>query len=271
MPTLALNNTELYFRDDGPKTAPPILLLHSLFFDSRMFEFQIAHFSDRFRVIAPDQRGHGQSPHPKDGRYDMDTLTDDVIALIQELKLGPVHVVGNSMGGFIAIRLAARHRDHVRSLSVVGSSADKEHKIEEYRPLVQALKENGGAPVIEPLMYTMFGDTTLADPSRAELRRLWRDRMSGLPKTIGYAAEAVVERSSVVDELRDIVAPVLAIAAREDHAYAVDLSEQIARETARGSFLVVEKAGHSTCLEAPHEVNSALSKHFASADLVQTV
>ena len=106
------------------------VLSHSLFFDHRMFEAQLKEFSLNwsYRVIAYDHRGHGLSANAADGRYDMDTMAADVVALIEHLNLGRVHIVGNSMGGFIALRLAARRPDLVRSAAVLGSSAEPEAK-----------------------------------------------------------------------------------------------------------------------------------------------
>lgn len=266
MPAIQVNGVEIAYQDVGPRDAPAILLSHSLFFDHRMFAHQIEHFSKSYRVVAYDQRGHGDSPHPSNGRYDMDTLTQDAVGLIEKLGLGATHVVGNSMGGFIALRLGARHPELVRSVTTVGSSADKENKVDEYRPLVQALKQYGAAPVIDPLMYTMFGDSTLSDPVQHSLCATWRARMEVLPPTIGLAAEAVVERKGVVDELIRIQSPVLAIAGEEDHAYTIALSEQIANMAKNGVCVVVERAGHSASLEAPVQVNRALATHFERAD-----
>ena len=266
MPLIELNGVQIAYEDTGPRGAQAVLLAHSLFFDHRMFEHQVARFSDRYRVVAYDQRGHGATPHPKNGQYGMDALTDDAAALIENLGLGPVHMVGNSMGGFVALRLGARHPELVRSLTTVGSSADKEHKVDQYRPLLEILNEHGAAPIVEPLMYTMFGDTTLAAPSQAELRETWRSRMAALPRAIGAAAKAVVERASVTDELHLIKAPVLAIAGAQDHAYGVDLSEQIARLSPSGQCIVIDAAGHSASLEAPDPVNRALAAHFERAE-----
>lgn len=266
MPLIQLNGVEIAYQDAGPRDAQAIVLAHSLFFDHRMFEHQVAHFSDRYRLIAYDQRGHGASPHPQDGEYGMDALAEDAAALIENLGLGPVHMVGNSMGGFVALRLGARHPELVRSVAAVCSSADKEHRVDEFRPLVGALKEHGAAPVIDALMYTMFGDTTLAAASQASLRETWRGRMAALSRTIGAAAEAVVERQGVTNELQLIKVPVLAIAGAEDHAYSVDLSVQIARLSVHGQCLVVDGAGHSASLEAAGAVNGALAAHFARAE-----
>ncbi len=266
MPAIQVNNTTLSYQDLGPRDAPAILFSHSLFFDSRMFEHQMKAFSERYRVVSYDHRGHGDSPPPKDARFDMDTLTADAAALIKALGLGAVHVVGNSMGGFVALRLGARHPELVRSVTAVGSSADPEHRAQEYRPLVDTLKRHGAAPVIDTLMYVMFGDATLADPAQAAMCQTWRQRMAALAPHIGDAAQAVVDRLGVNDELPRITAPVLAIAGAQDHAYTVELSQRIAQLSARGRCAVIDSAGHSTCLEAPQPVNRALGAHFEHAD-----
>ena len=266
MPMIELNGVEIAYQDTGPHGAQAILLAHSLFFDHRMFEHQVERFSEHYRVIAYDQRSHGFTSNPKNGEYGMDALADDAAALIKSLELGPVHMVGNSVGGFVALRLAARYPELVRSVTTVGSSADKEHNTEQYRPLVQALKDHGTGAVMDQLMYTMFGDTTLAAESQATLRSTWRSRMGALPHEIGAAAEAVVERQSVLDELHLIKAPVLAIAGEEDHAYSIDLSEQIAEGLQNGQCIVIKAAGHSASLEAPEPVNAALEAHFKRAE-----
>lgn len=266
MPRVNVNNTELYYEESGDKTAPAILLAHSLFLDHKMFEHQIAAFSRSYRVVAYDQRGHGRSPHPYDGDYDMDRLSEDSAELIKRLGLGPAHLVGNSMGGFVAIRLAARRPELVRSVAVLGSSSEHEHKAQEFRPLVEALKANGGAAVVDSLMYIMFGDTSLSDPAKAGLRSRWRAHLAALPRTIGDAAHAVVERRGVIDELRDVVMPIVAIAGAEDHAYSVALSKNIAEAAPDGSYVVVESTGHSVALESPVPVNVHLLAHFRRAD-----
>lgn len=65
----------------------------------------MAFFKRRYRVITYDHRGQGKSSVPKTG-YDMDSLYEDVVLLIEQLKLGSVHFAGLSMGGFVGMRLA---------------------------------------------------------------------------------------------------------------------------------------------------------------------
>jgi 3-oxoadipate enol-lactonase len=270
MPTVKVDGIDLFYEERGSKTAPAVVLAHSLFFDRRMFEHQLESLSDRYHVVAYDQRGHGRSPCPDDGDYEMDTLASDAAGLIEALDLGPAHFAGNSMGGFLALRLAARRPDLIRSATALGSSAEHEHKAEEFRPLVQALKAHGGRPLIDTLMHIMFGDQTLADPGKAEVCALWRAHMAALPNTIGDAAHAVVERRGVIDEIRRAQRPILAIAGGEDHAYSIALSENMAKAAPDGRCVVVGGAGHSVALEAPEEVNAHLRTHFERADQILT-
>ncbi len=268
MPKIEVNGIELFYRERGPKGAPPVVLAHSLFFDHRMFGHQLEKLSDRYRVVAYDHRGHGSSACPADGDYDMDTLANDAAGLIEALDLGPVHFAGNSMGGFLALRLAVRRPDLIRSATALGSSAEHEHRAEEFRPLVQALKAHGGGPVIDPIMHIMFGDQTLADPNKAQMRDFWRAHIAALPSSIGEAAHAVVERRGVIDEMHRSRRPILAIAGGEDHAYSVALSENMAKVAPDGRCVVVAGAGHSVALEAAEEVNAHLLEHFERADLL---
>ena len=89
-----------------------------------MFAAQVAEFSKQYRVIAYDHRGQGSSE--VGGPYDMDTVAADAAELIRTLVGGPVHFIGLSMGGFVGMRLAARHPELVKSLVLLETSANAE-------------------------------------------------------------------------------------------------------------------------------------------------
>jgi pimeloyl-ACP methyl ester carboxylesterase len=117
MATIAVNGTTINYVDEGPRDAPALVFAHSMFFDHRMFAAQAAELSTHHRVIRYDLRGQGDSQrHPREA-LDFDTQTEDARQLIAELALRDVTFVGNSMGGFIGLRLAARHPDLLRSLA----------------------------------------------------------------------------------------------------------------------------------------------------------
>src|SRR5260221_321011 len=124
MPGMNINGAELFYEESGrgPET---IVFSHGLMMDHTMFEDQRRAFENQYRVIAWDHRGQGQSQDTGSG-YDMDSLTEDAAALIRALKAGPCHFAGLSMGGFVGLRLAARHPELMRTLTVMNTAANSE-------------------------------------------------------------------------------------------------------------------------------------------------
>src|SRR5215470_17391800 len=125
MPTVEANGVKLYYEDTGDKSKETIVFSHGLLFSCRMFDAQVAAFNDRYRCIAYDHRGQGQSEVARDG-YDMETVYEDGAALIKALDCAPCHFVGLSMGGFVGMRIAARQPQLLKSLILLETSADPE-------------------------------------------------------------------------------------------------------------------------------------------------
>src|SRR6478609_9264173 len=166
MPMIELNGTTVHYKDDGPRDAHVVVMSPSMFFDVRMFAAQAAALSDRFRVVRYDHRGQGESARAPREQLDMDTLAEDAAALIEALDLAPCTFVGNSMGGFVGLRLAARRPDLIASAVLMGTSADVEEQANEMDGLVEVLAEQGMEPVLDGVLHFMMGDTTLTDPAR---------------------------------------------------------------------------------------------------------
>lgn len=104
----------LAFRESGDPGAPPLVLLHGLTSDGTAWDEVAAHFAGSHRVLVPDLRGHGRSPHP--GTYSFELMRDDVLAFVDERGLPRATFIGHSLGGVVAYLLAARHQGRVTSL-----------------------------------------------------------------------------------------------------------------------------------------------------------
>ncbi|MBE1532668.1 alpha/beta fold hydrolase [Actinomadura algeriensis] len=112
----------LAWLDGGPDGGTPVLALHGHFGRARCFAPLAARLAPGYRVIALEQRGHGHSDRA-DG-YGPDEYVEDAAAFLRGRGLGPVVVLGHSMGGVVAFRLAARHPELVRALIVEEGGAD---------------------------------------------------------------------------------------------------------------------------------------------------
>lgn len=244
--------------------AETVVLAHSLFMDRSMFDTLVERLATDFTVVAYDARGHGASSSARDGRADMDAAYDDAAALIEALGVGPVHFAGNSMGGFTALRLAARRPDLVRSVTAMGSSGDAEEQLEAFGGLVAHIGASGGSGVEDALGHVFFGDDCLVDPAFDGVRKKWIAHFAGLAPAMANFAAGVVHRSAILPELQHSQVPVLAMAGAQDHSYPATLSERIASTAPRGQLAVIAGAGHSVAMEKPAETEAALRGFLAN-------
>lgn len=114
MPTAEINGISLYYELEGG--GEPLALVHGSWGDATNWARVAPGLSETFRVLIYDRRGHSRSQRP-DTRGSVDEDGDDLAALLDALELAPAHVVTNSYGGNIALRLATRRPDLFRSLS----------------------------------------------------------------------------------------------------------------------------------------------------------
>ncbi|KAA9159630.1 alpha/beta fold hydrolase [Amycolatopsis acidicola] len=251
MPSIEVNGAALAYTDTGPRGAPAVLFGHGLLFGGWMFGPQVEALSDRFRCVTIDWRGQGDSP-PARGGYDMDTLTGDAVALIDALGLAPVHWVGLSMGGFVGQRIAVRHGELLRTLTLLDTSAEAEDpaKAHDYKLLALVQRVFGIRPVLGRVTPLLFGPGAPADAVGEWRRRIARANRAALRQ----AVLGVANRKAVTHELGRITVPALVVAGAEDRAIPPAESARMADGIAGARLEVVENCGHSSTLEQPAEI-----------------
>jgi pimeloyl-ACP methyl ester carboxylesterase len=260
MPTIAVNGTELHYDDTGPgRTGETIVFSHGLLLGGWMFAPQVRALRARYRCLSYDHRGQGRSADSRLRSIDMDTLTDDAAALIDRLAGGPVHVCGLSMGGFVALRLALRRPELVRSLALLATTADPEPNVRAYRRLNFVARWLHHRLVIDRVMPICFGRTALADPARAADRDAWRQALRANRRSIWRAVNGVIDRAGVADRLGRIAAPTLVVVGEEDVATPPAAAERLAAGIPGARLVRVPTAGHTLTLERPEAATAALA------------
>lgn len=116
---VVLRHQRFHYLEWGDPEAPSLLLLHGSNQSAHSFDLVSLHLADRFHVYALDQRGHGDSEWAKDSDYSSEAMGLDAAAFIDAMGLDHLVVVGHSMGGQNAMRLASSHPDRVRKLVLV--------------------------------------------------------------------------------------------------------------------------------------------------------
>lgn len=263
MPQLEVNDTSLYYEDTGPgSTGETIAFSHGLLWGTELFAPQIEALRDRYRCIAWDHRGQGRSGPEWRHTIDMEQCTYDAIALLDKLGAKQVHFVGLSMGGFVAMRVAARRPDLVRRLVLLETSIGPEPRenIQRYRMLTSAYRAIGGRLLEGQVAKIMLGKSILADPSRkdevARYSALMRRR-----RDVWKAVNGVIDRAGIsADELSRISAPTLVVVGDEDVATPLSKAQQIVAVIAGAKLEVVHRAGHSSTVEEPTVVTKLIQQ-----------
>ena len=260
MPKININQVEYHYTDteEGAET---IVFSHGLLWSGYMFHKQETFFKNRYRIITYDHRGQGQTQATAGG-YDMDTLTDDAVALIEALCPNQkVHFAGLSMGGFVAMRLAARHPNLLKSVILMETSADAEpqENVPKYSTLNTVVKWLGTWAVVGKVMPIMFGKKFLTDPNRKVERGEWKAQMK-LCKAPGIvkAVAGVINRQPIYEELKNISLPTLIMVGTQDVATVPAKAERIHKAITGSMLVYIEGGGHTSSIEEPQQVNTAI-------------
>lgn len=268
MPTLEVNGTRLHYEDTGPgSTGETIVFSHGLLWSLEMFAPQIAALRGRYRCIAWDHRGQGRSAADHRNTIGIELVWHDATRLLERLiePRAPVHFCGLSMGGFVALRMAAFRPDLVRSLLLIETSAEPEplENVGRYRMLTNAVRLLGPRVVMGRVLPIMLGQTILTDPARrGEVERF--AELMARRRDIWRAVNGVIDRAAVLGELERITAPTLILVGEEDVATRPEKAERMAAGI-RGSKLVrIPRAGHSSTLEEPAAVTAAIESFLAT-------
>jgi 3-oxoadipate enol-lactonase len=259
VPFVKLGDVRIQYVLEGPADASVLVFLNSLGTDYSMWDAQAAEFQKKLRVLRCDTRGHGKSSVTP-GPYSIEQLGEDVVALLDELRLGRVHFCGLSMGGMIGMWLGFNAPQRLNKLVLCNTGA-KIGTSEAWASRMEAVRRGGMKAVASAVMERWF------TPAFREKNPAI---IAGIQKNLeetsleGYVACcAAVRDFDCRDRLKDICAPTLVIAGAHDPATPPSdgriLAEQI--PVARYAEL---NAAHLSNIEDRDRFNSQVSA-FLSA------
>ncbi len=275
----------LFVREHG--TGEPAVLVHGLGGSSTNWTDTMGLLGDRLASLAPDLPGHGRSPASANGRYRLATHVDAVIALIVSSARGPVHLVGNSLGGATATLVAARRPDLIRSLVLI-SPAFPQLDPRRARDLqMLPLLLPGAARLADRVMDRVSVadrvrgvlELCYADPSRITPERMAEAVEDGrLHAEDDWASRAFIGsargligsyllpgKRSLWSAARTVRAPVLLVWGAQDRLVPVAVAPKVHAafgQAAGGARLeVFPDAGHVTMMELPEQF-ATLARSF---------
>jgi pimeloyl-ACP methyl ester carboxylesterase len=256
------NGITLAYVELGDPNGPPLLLLHGYTDSSRTWSL-LAPFLGKYRLLMPDQRGHGASDSPE-CCFSSAQYAFDARLFMEALGVDRAHVVGHSMGSMVAIAMAAEYPNRVASIGLIGSTALIPVKrgdwlYEEAHALKWPLDSNtkfmrDWHPANQPTPV----DPVFAEAVRAEFmtipRHVWRGVMREL-------ASVPVARHSP-----DINAPVLILSGGKDPIFTAEHHAALLKAFPKADAHVFPALGHNPNWEQPAEIAKAIADFLEDKD-----
>lgn len=251
-----INGINLAYTDRG--SGLPLVFLHAFPLNRSMWEPQVKALATRYRVIAPDLRGHGESDAPL-WRYTMDQFADDVVGLLDHLSLPRAVLIGLSMGGYILFAFQRKYAERVQALVLADTRAQadtEEGRLNRFALAQVAYREGAGA-VAEAMLPRLLSAASLQGRPDlvAQVRAIiTSNQVSGIAGDL----MAMAERPDSVPILKQTACPTLVIVGEADQATPPADARLMADAIPGASLGIILGAGHLANLEQPEAFNRAV-------------
>lgn len=264
MPNVQLRDMIMYYEEAG--SGEPLVLVMGLGGDLQGWALQVPALAKQFRVITFDNRGSGRSSAP-DRPYSISGMADDLAQLLDHLKVDKAHILGFSMGGYIAQEFALKHPGRVNKLILMATAAS----IDGYgRNIVMGWinvrRSSMSREQITRLQATwLYSPGLLDDDARFE-----RSVANSMANPYPQQDHAFIRQGQAIlgfdasDRVAKIQAETLVVAAKDDILVPPRNAEKLAKLLPKATLKVLE-GGHLGCMEYPNEYNEAFLEFLGVA------
>jgi len=258
---------KLHYLDWGGD-GPPLVMLHGLGGHARTWDHTVAGLRDRFRVLALDQRGHGDSDWA--GEYGFALMTADLLGFLDTLDLRKVTLMGLSMGGIVSFLFAASHPDRVSRLLVLDIGPE----------IAPAGAQNVAAALAANDIFDSedeaFAQARAANPRPTDeaIRHRVTNNLRALPDgRLTFKSDRAVRKPGAIQDhtteqlwaaWRAVSCPVLLVRGNDSDVLSAETAQRMLAENANASLAVVPDCGHSITLDNPQGLIAVVSPWLAA-------
>lgn len=256
------------YHDIGSKSGEVFVLVHGFTGSKLDFQDQIPWFGDDYRVIALDQRGHGESSNI--GPYSLDTAAADLITFLDGLAIEKCHILGHSLGGMVVLRALLTHAEHFASAILMDTTS---HGLTMYP---EKIRTQINQMVLDQGCEGMIGGMQGQPQSRPAQRGIdflgeaehWRRIRVKLeqmdPAAFVELGLEIAQQTSVTDKLSEISMPTSIIVGSKDKPF-VEPAKVMHKHLPNSQLLKIDKAGHCPQYENADAWRAAIESHFQFA------
>lgn len=239
----------LHFNDVGPRSAPAVVLLHSLATHSELWAFQVPAWSAHFRVISVDLPGHGRSAVPA-GNVSLAGMAREVVAVLDHLQIARAALVGLSLGGMVAQAVALGHAHRVTAMVIAHAGARTDASVREiWEQRIQQFEAGGLAGLSHPTLERWF---PRAFSESSPITMAWMARLIEETDPRGYVgAIRAIQDLDHLDRLPSVAVPTLVIAGEADAAVPSTVASMVAHRIPNARLRLLEGTGHIGNVQQP--------------------
>ena len=271
MPTAKVNGINIYYESHGDGF--PLVFAYGIGGNTTEWEPQVPVFSQRYRFIVWDPRGHGRSECPPNAdQYTQEIFAQDLKGLLDHLGIQQAYVGGLSMGGGIATRFTFLYPERVAALLVIdsASASGRETPPETRRMREEIIRLAETEDMQAVAVYSMKNNPNISRTAEAGKEQEERIRQMYLSlNPVGYAHSTRMVLNAVFDPrlLEGIKTPTLVLAGEEDPA--LSACRFIHEKIAGSQLMVIPNAGHLSNLDQPDAFNQAVLEFLVKLDQVR--
>lgn len=263
---MLVNGQTYYVTNTVNGEKPVLLMLHGFTGSNKTFQESITHLEEHFSIVAPDLLGHGKTDSPDEiARYSIERIVEDLVTILQELKIMQCFLLGYSMGGRVATAFASAHPEMVRGLILVSSSPGlaqkdlQESRVQADNRLADMLESEGIRSFVDywEKLALFASQEVLSDELKKRIRL---ERLAQNPNGLAMSLRGMGtgKQPSYWNHLADFTFPVLLMTGSLDEKF-----EKIAQEMQQllpnSTHVTVQNAGHAVYLEQPNIFLSQLT------------
>lgn len=255
MPTHKHNGIHIVEHENN---GPPLIFVHAFPLCHRMWDRQVEYFKDKYRVILYDARGLGYSTELDSPYYMMEDMANDLISVMDFLKIDKAHVCGLSMGGYTTLRALTKSPERFLSVILADTRAEKDDDkgLLARAEMMNAVRKDGLSNLIKDFPKKLLNESNYENN---DLRSFVEEMISWQsPEGICGAIVCLATRTNTIDELLALNVPGLILVGEDDILTPLVFSERMNGALENSSLEIITDAGHLSNMENPEEFNEAV-------------
>jgi len=261
---MTVNNHTVSYTDEGPDNAPVIILIHGFPFNKSMWNKQVEILIENYRVIAYDVRGHGNSTAGTDD-FSIELFVDDLLGLMDALKIDRAMLCGLSMGGYIALNAVENFPKRFGSLILCDTNciADTPEAKVKRMISIENIEKYGVEYFANESLKNLFAPESFVT-NKEKIDVVKEMIMETSVQSLSSTLIALSKRKETCTRLAGIRIPVLIMVGKEDKITPPEAALQMQKNIKRSILNIIEHAGHLINIENSYDFNVQLSKFISS-------